>query len=172
MIGKASELLEAPSLYDRILGLSFLTGRRSAEIACTAQFQPLEKDCLLFEGQLKGKTRLLTTYKIPVLGEPNAIIRATTHIRQERPSWVDQPILFHSCGSKELSRRVKRHFSDFIEDPTVKDLRAAYAEVCYLRFGSEQIAKSRFFSDILGHGEEDNLTGQSYLDFYIHKEKA
>ena len=96
MIVKASELLEAPSLYDRILGISFLTGRRSAEIACTAVFQPLEKDFLLFEGQLKGKTRVKDTYKIPVLGKPDAIVRATMHVREQRPQWVDQPILFHA----------------------------------------------------------------------------
>lgn len=167
MLVKASELLEAPSIYDRILGLAFLTGRRSAEIACTAQFKALGKDWMLFEGQLKGKTRVMETYKIPVLGEGDALIRATMHIRQQRPQWVDQPIPFHSCGSKELSRRVKRHFSDFMDDPAVKDLRAAYAEVCYRRFGTEKMTKSRFFSDILGHGEDDNLTGQSYLDFYI-----
>ena len=172
MIVKASELLEAPSLYDRILGLAFLTGRRSAEIACTAQFQPLEKQWMLFEGQLKGKTRVMDIYKIPVLAEPDALIRATMRVREQRPQWVDQPILFHACGSKELSRRVKRHFSEFMDDPAVKDLRAAYAEVCYHRFGSEKITKSRFFSDILGHGEDDNLTGQSYLDFYIQKEEV
>jgi hypothetical protein len=171
MIVKASELLEAPSLYDRILGLTFLTGRRSAEIACTALFQPLEKDSVLFEGQLKGKTRVMDIYKIPVLGEPDALIHATKRVREQRPQWVDQPLLFHACGSKELSRRVKRHFSEFMDDPAVKDLRAAYAEVCYHRFGSEKITKSRFFSDILGHGEDDNLTGQSYLDFYLQKEE-
>jgi hypothetical protein len=125
---------------------------------------------MFFEGQLKGKTRVMDTYKIPVLGKPEDIIRSITHVRQQRPQWVDQPILFHACGSKELSRRVKRHFSEFMDDPAVKDLRAAYAEVCYHRFGSEQMTKSRFFSDILGHGEDDNLTGQSYLDFYIQKE--
>ena len=172
MLVKASELLEAPSIYDRILGLACLTGRRSAEIACTAQFKPLRDDWMIFEGQLKGKTRVRDVYKIPVLGESEGVIRATMHVRQQRPQWVDQPLLFHSCGSKELSRRVKRHFSEFMDDPAVKDLRAAYAEVCYRKFGNETITKSRFFSDILGHGEDDNLTGQSYLDFYIKGAEA
>lgn len=68
--------------------------------------------------------------------------------------------------------RVKRHFSEFIDNPAVKDLRAAYAEICYDKFGTIKIAKSRFFSDILGHGENDITTGQSYLDFYIAEQEA
>jgi hypothetical protein len=172
MVEKAASLLKSPSLYDQILGLACLTGRRSAEIACTAQFKALEKDWMLFEGQLKGKTRVMDIYKIPVLGEPCDISCALTHIRQQRPQWKDQPLLFHACGSKELSRRVKKHFYPFIDDPAVKDLRAAYAEICYHKFGAIDIAKSRFFSDILGHGESDNITGQSYIDFYIAKQET
>ena len=167
MILKAQELLSASSLYDRILGLACLTGRRAAEIGCTAQFQPLRNEWMLFDGQLKGKTRVVGKYEIPVLAEGEAIVDAINSVRQQRPVWKDNTILFHDCGSRELSLRVKRHFSDFIDTPTVKDLRAAYAEVCYREFGNVTIAKSRFFSNILGHGENDNLTGQSYLDFYI-----
>jgi hypothetical protein len=169
MILKASDLLEAESIYDRILGLAFLTGRRAAEIACTAQFQSLRPNWMLFDGQLKGKTRVLMTYEIPVLGDPKAIIRSLKRIREQRPQWLDQPILFHDCGSRELSTRVKRHFSNFIESPATKDLRAAYAEVCYDKFGSVRKAKTRFFSEILGHGQDDNITGQSYIDFYIEE---
>jgi hypothetical protein len=169
MIVVASNLLEADSLYDRILGLAFLTGRRAAEIGCTAQFQRLRKDWMLFDGQLKGKTRVLMTYEIPVLGESEVIIPALKRIREQRPRWEDNTILFHDSGSRELSTRVKRHFSDFIESPTVKDLRAAYAEVCYDKFGSVRKAKTRFFSEILGHGQDDNITGQSYIDFYIQE---
>jgi hypothetical protein len=169
MIVVASDLLEADSLYDRILGLAFLTGRRAAEIGCTAQFQRLRKDWMLFDGQLKGKTRTLHTYEIPVLAEPLLIVGALKRIREQRPRWEDNTILFHDCGSRELSTRVKRHFFEFIENPTVKDLRAAYAEVCYDKFGSVRKAKTRFFSEILGHGQDDNITGQSYIDFYIEE---
>jgi hypothetical protein len=169
MVVVASDLLDAESIYDRILGLAFLTGRRAAEIGCTAQFQRLRKDWMLFDGQLKGKTRTLHTYEIPVLAEPSLIVGALKRIREQRPQWEDNTILFHDCGSRELSTRVKRHFFEFIENPTVKDLRAAYAEVCYDKFGSVRKAKTRFFSEILGHGQDDNITGQSYIDFYIQE---
>ena len=169
MILKAVDLLGGMSIYDRILGLACLTGRRAAEIGCTAKFQALRKDWILFNGQLKGKTRLLHTYEIPVLADGALIIDAIRSIREQRPHWVDNTILFHDCGSRELSLRVKRHFSDFIDNPAVKDLRAAYAEVCYDKFGTVRKAKTRFFSEILGHGEDDNITGQSYIDFYIEE---
>ena len=172
MILKAQELLGGLSIYDRILGLACLTGRRAAEIGCTAKFQTLRKDWMLFDGQLKGKTRLLHTYEIPVLADTALIIEAVRSVRQQRPQWVENTILFHDCGSRELSLRVKRHFSEFIDNPAVKDLRAAYAEVCYDKFGTVRKAKTRFFSEILGHGEDDNITGQSYIDFYIEEQEA
>jgi Telomere resolvase len=169
MILTALDLLEGVSVYDRILGLSFLSGRRVAEIACTAKFQTLRKEWMLFDGQLKIKEKLSGTYEIPVLAQPSLIVEGIRQIRAERPQWVDQPIPFHDRGSPALSVRVKKHFSAFIDTPTVKDLRAAYAEICYDRFASVRISKSRFFSDILGHGQDDNLTGQSYIDFYIEE---
>ena len=172
MILKAQELLGGLSIYDRILGLACLTGRRAAEIGCTAKFQTLRKDWMLFDGQLKGKTRLLHTYEIPVLADTALIIEAVRSVRQQRPQWVENTILFHDCGSRELSLRVKRHFSEFIDNPAVKDLRSAYAEVCYDKFGTIRKAKTRFFSEILGHGEDDNITGQSYIDFYIEEQEA
>jgi len=172
MIEKAVELLGGLSIYDRILGLACLTGRRAAEIGCTAKFQPLRKDWMLFDGQLKGKTRLLHTYEIPVLADGALILDAIRSVREQRPLWVDNTILFHDCGSRELSLRVKRHFSDFIDNPAVKDLRSAYAEICYDKFGTIKTAKSRFFSNVLGHGENDITTGQSYLDFYIAERVA
>jgi len=167
MIEKAVGLLGGLSIYDRILGLACLTGRRSAEIGCTAKFQSLRKDWMLFDGQLKGKTRTIRTYEMPVLADGALILDAIKSVREQRPQWIENTILFHACGSRELSLRVKRHFSDFIDNPTVKDLRAAYAEICYDKFGTIKTGKSCFFSNILGHDEADNVTGQSYLDFYI-----
>jgi hypothetical protein len=113
MIFKAVDLLGGMSIYDRILGLAFLTGRRAAEIACTAKFQALRKDWMLFDGQLKGKTRLLHTYEIPVLADGALIIDAIRSIREQKPQWLDNSILFHDTGSRELSIRVKKHFSSF-----------------------------------------------------------
>lgn len=169
MIGRAVDLLNSSSIYDVVIALSFLTGRRLAEIGCTAKFQilPKEKEWMLFDGQLKLKNRLGQTYKIPVLTQPQIIVKTLQEIRSTKPEWIGQMQLFNDRAPTNISKRVKKHFSDFIDDPEGKDMRAAYAEICYNRFAPIRMAKTRFFSDILGHGKDDNLTGQSYVDFFI-----
>lgn len=167
MIGLAHTLLGASSVYDQILGLACLTGRRVAEVACTAHLTPLTPDRMLFDGQIKTKTRAAPSYQIPVLGNAQDIADSLQTLRVRKPHWIGQTVLFNNCGSRHLSLRVKKHFAPFMDNPTAKDLRAAYAEICYARYGAAHIAKSRFFSDILGHGLEDNTTGLSYLDFYL-----
>jgi hypothetical protein len=169
MIGRAVDLLNSSSLYDVVIALSFLTGRRLAEIGCTAKFQilPKEKEWMLFDGQLKLKNRLEQTYKIPVLTQPRVILNALEQLRAAKPEWIGQMQLFNDKAASNVSKRVKKNFAEFIDDPEGKDLRAAYAEICYNRFAPIRTAKTRFFSDILGHGKDDNLTGQSYVDFFI-----
>ena len=169
MIGHAVDLLNSSSLYDVVIALSFLTGRRLAEIGCTAKFQilPKEKEWMLFDGQLKLKNRLEQTYKIPVLTQPRVILNALEQLRAAKPEWIGQMQLFNDKAASNVSKRVKKNFAEFIDDPEGKDLRAAYAEICYNRFAPIRTAKTRFFSDILGHGKDDNLTGQSYVDFYM-----
>ncbi len=139
-----------------------------AEIGCTAKLQilPKEKEWMLFDGQLKLKNRLGEMYKIPVLTQPRLILNALEQLRAAKPEWVGQIQAFNDKASN-ISKRVKKHFIEFIDDLEGKDLRAAYAEICYNRFAPVRTAKTRFFSDILGHGKDDNLTGQSYVDFYI-----
>ena len=107
------------------------------------------------------------TYKIPVLTQPLLIVKSLNDLRAAKPEWEGQPQLFNDSAASNVSRRVKKHFSDYIEDPEGKDLRAAYAEICFSKFAPLKTSKTRFFSDILGHGKDDNLTGQSYVDFYL-----
>ena len=56
-INKNIQLLESAYLYDNLLGLAGLTGRRIAEIACTAEFTKIDTYRALFDGQLKTKDR-------------------------------------------------------------------------------------------------------------------
>ncbi|MEB3703213.1 Putative telomere resolvase (plasmid) [Candidatus Bealeia paramacronuclearis] len=167
MIKHAEDLLITRRPLDWVLGLCFLTGRRAAEIGSTACFGVVDADHVRFSGQLKTKTRESRPYVIPVLTHSKRITETLATLRKEKPRWLDDPRYFKDNTSSPLSQKVKKQFGEFILNPRVKDLRAAYAEVAYHRFGSEEIAKSRFFSDILGHGENDIVTGQSYLDFYL-----
>lgn len=169
-IFKGIELLSAASYLDMILGLCALTGRRTAEIGTSAIFTPTNDSHVVFQGQLKTKGRgFIPPYTIPVFHDSKAIAATLERIRTMKPEFVGNPERFHNAASKELNIRVKKHFANIFEGPhKPKDLRAAYAEIAYFLFCEDQsIAKQQYGSNILGHGEEDASTSESYVDFYI-----
>ena len=78
----ASELLESKSYLDNILGLCALTGRRVAEVGCTAEFKYIDKQILEFTGQLKTKERAeLAPYQIPTLFNAAKLMQTLVKIR-------------------------------------------------------------------------------------------
>lgn len=176
-INKAKDLLSAVSYYDNILAISALTGRRVAEVACSATFIPTGDDqntkLVIFDGQLKTKTRDdCNPYEIPLLCEYSHIKHVLNGLRRAKPNFIGNPPLFHNICSKELSMRVKRHFTGLFEgEPKVKDLRAIYALLCFTEFhkipANRKIDRDVYFSRILGHSINDTTTCGSYVDFYV-----
>ena len=171
-------LLSAISMYDRILGLCALTGRRPAEIGCTAILKPTEdKRLALFEGQLKVKARDdIQPYIIPLLSDYETINNTLLSIRKQKPQFIDKPLLFNGIASKELGIRAKKHFKGIVEgDIQVKNLRAIYATIAYdhhcksSSVGYITVSMNSYFSKILGHGENDVVTCGSYIDFCLPK---
>ena len=170
-IQTASDLLTATSYQLRTLALCALTGRRAAEIGCTAKFEPIKGDPLnvMFTGQLKTKGRgNLEAYKIPVFTDSVKIIESLETIRVDKPQFINEPEKFHNTASKELNKHCKKHFS-FVTDSElkVKDQRSIYGELAFMFLDDPTIAKQKYMSLILGHGADDNATGTSYIDFYI-----
>ena len=172
-IDVATTLLSDNSYLIQVVGLCALTGRRSAEIGCTAKFELCkDENKLLFSGQLKTKDRGdLPAYEIPVLCEPSKIIETIEALRAKKPQFINDTVKFHDAASKELNRRVKRFFPFVSDAPlSTKDLRSIYGELNFMFEDNPTIAKSKYISNILGHSEDDITTGQSYLDFYIEDE--
>jgi hypothetical protein len=170
-IQTAVDLLTASSYQLRVLALCALTGRRAAEIGCTAKFEVIENDPLnvFFTGQLKTKGRgNLDAFKIPVFTDSAKIIKAIQTIRSEKPQFINEPEKFHNAASKPLNQYCKKTFS-FVTNSEikVKDLRSIYGELSYMFNDDPTIAKQKYMSLILGHGADDNATGTSYIDFYI-----
>lgn len=172
------ELLNSNSIYDRIIALCALTGRRSAEIGCTARFFKTENDnTVLFDGQLKVKGRDdVKPYKIPVLCDSSKIIDCLKTIREDKSEYINKAETFNSKTSKELSLKVKKYLSEFVQDTIrVKDLRAIYATIAYDNYCKNHFSKDEYittsingyFSQILGHGVNDVITSISYQDFCI-----
>ena len=170
----SSELLNSKSYLDNILGLCALTGRRVAEIGCTAEFKYIDKQVLEFAGQLKTKERLdVTPYQIPTLFNAAKLMQALAKIREVKKQFIDEPELFHNATSKDLSFRVKKHSSGLFEgEPKVKDLRAIYALICFTEFhkipANKKVDRDVYFSKILGHSKDDITTCGSYVDFFIN----
>ena len=172
-------LLSSVSVYDRILGISALTGRRVGEVGCTAKLKLLDSKTAIFEGQLKTRGRTnLKPNTIPVLHDCNILIETLKSIRKSKPEFINNPALFNSIGSSKLSSKVKKHYSGLFEgNQKVKDLRAIYAELAYDNYVNNEktqfvtVSKNKFFANILGHGEDDVITCNSYFDFCLPKKK-
>jgi len=169
IIDKAISLLTSKSYINRILALATLTGRRVAEIGCTAEFIPFNKNTVIFKGQLKTKGKYCSDYKIPLLTITEPIITCLKGLRLDMPQYINNPAIFHSNCSKELSLRVKKHFSEFVEDDiTAKDLRAIYATIACSKYKKDSRKTAQcYYSEILGHSENDLNTCNSYFDFYL-----
>jgi integrase len=168
-IEKSIRLLNNRSYLDVIIGLGALTGRRMAEIGTSATFKIETAHTLIFEGQLKMKNRKNTgSYTIPVLHDSRLLVRRLKDIRLLKPELIGSPPTFHNRCSKELNRRVKRHYTDLYEDSLKpKDLRSIYAEICFQLHGAETMSRPLYYSKVLGHDALDVQTAQSYDDFRI-----
>jgi hypothetical protein len=168
---QAEEMLDSTSYIGVIAGLCALTGRRGAEIACTAKFERIENDDtgVLFSGQLKtGKNSTDLPYRIPVLSNVDKIINALNKIRSEKTDLINAPQLFHDRCSKQLNLVTGKSFVEMSDSKiTPKNMRSIYGEIAYYLLDNQSIAKSKYMSLILGHSEDDNMTSLSYMDFYI-----
>mgnify|MGYP003494846562 CR=1 FL=1 len=174
-ISVAVGLLSAVSVYDRMLGLAALTGRRVAEIACTASLEPCKDNEFraIFSGQLKTKGRNdVVPYEIPLLHNYDAIAKTLKGVQETKPQFKNNPELFNATASGRLSEQVKKHFAGLFEgEPKTKDLRAIYALLSFNKFQQQgegefvTVSINKYFASILGHSEDDVVTCGSYIDF-------
>jgi hypothetical protein len=170
-------LLSAVSVYDRIIGLCALTGRRAAEIGTSAILTPINGNNRLakFEGQLKMKDRKnQKTYEIPILYDFKIINDVLLSIRKEKPRFIDKPLLFNNTASSKISVKVKKHYDGILEgEIQAKNLRSIYALLSYKleskKYKNDEtpFSMNAYFSEILGHGDDDVITSCSYVDFYL-----
>lgn len=154
--------------------LALVTGRRMAEIHCTAEFNPVDDYSVEFSGQLKTKGREDGTqsYEIPVLVNSGLIVDALQWLgrmqtERGKPGRIDDVRLVNKLYSKELSREME--VGPFHIEAgegshlPYKALRALYAEICYQQYCDPNlVTRSGYFSRILGHSDNDVDTSHSY----------
>jgi hypothetical protein len=172
-IHKNIQLLDSPYFINNVLGLAALTGRRVAEIACTAKFKKVDDKTAIFKGQLKTKGRTdVLPYGIPLLADFEIINESLKKIKLLKPQYINNMDLFHNACSKTLSVKVKEIYQGLFEGtPKAKDLRAIYSTICFHEYNkkleNKHIDRDIYYSQILGHSTEDIYTCGSYIDFYI-----
>ncbi len=171
MILKAIELLDSNSYAEICSALCFLTGRRMTEILKTAKFTNSKnsKKVMYFKGQLKTKS-LSQKYEIYVLGNSKTKCKqALKRLRDIKDTKEMTNLEVSRKFETTVNARVNALFSEFIGRCTAHDLRKAYATICAELHKKKSQTKNSFFSQILGHDEDDIQTANSYQKYYIKK---
>ena len=176
-------LIKKSSYIEKILGFCCVTGRRPAEIGCSADFSFVDINHLEFSGQLKTKSSELKFYVIPCLMNTSDFLRYWRNFREQHTKNViditehnlndfyctELTKKFNSSYSKDMSMRIKKYFSKFLgEDVTTYNLRHTYATIATMKFNN--MSKNLYHDDkfrakILGHNERDLVSVDTYKQF-------
>jgi len=172
-IETAISLIQSKNFIDKVLGFAAITGRRVAEIGSTAEFELHTPQHLIFKGQLKTKeSKYYDSYVIPILMNTYDFITHFRFFREQYTKYLSNPEAFHNSCSKDLSFKVKVHFSKFVEGViTPKNLRAIYATLVSNEFNKNtRRTHQSYIADILGHSPDDLNTVNSYFVFKLNEE--
>lgn len=177
LIALGTSLIHENSYMKVSLGIAILTGRREAEVLKTGIFTPHKnrKFEVLFEGQLKTKGEEREAYPIPTLIDAKTIINAMGRLREltaNKRGEKDFQYLtndqLNKVVSKDLGLYVKQIFGELLgEGCKVHSLRKAYSAICLSKFKPVGMADNLYLSKILGHGEGDTTTANTYHLYYV-----
>lgn len=145
--------------------LSFLTGRRLYEVCCVGSFTRKQGE-LFFSGQAKTRNTKFLKYVIPSFIRSLPIIRYWNKFHDEFPHMKNcSNEEFHNRYSRTIGQKLK-HFNFYgVSQP--KDLRNLYAAYCIKKFKPVDISDVAYVSKILGHGEDDLNTANSYMSHIV-----
>ena len=180
------------SYTDLAVGLALATGRRANEIMKTAKFKKLDKQFVMFEGQLKTHNRYLFedigSYKIPCIIDTDFVINGMKLLRKKTKAEVmeytditgstvkksvsegDIKDLRHNDAvnlrfTSSLNQRVKAILGH--GDFSFRTCRAIYVEIAFHEFRHNGESKAAFRSRVLGHSGGDKATQNHYEGFEL-----
>ena len=146
--------------YKLLAALVLATGRRPVEIALTGKLTKTDKGKIMFTGQAKKKHgELAIAYEIPLLGA--SFEQVQKGVNAFRKSFKNSPFKSERDVNKKMSTDVTRQVRELLKnhDVTMYDCRAIYANI----MAENQTAdRDRYMARILGHGERDTATVNSY----------
>ena len=158
LVTRAVKLLASREWADIAAGLAVLTGRRSAEILATAQFEYKTPYSVSFTGALKrkGETQQLT-FEIPTLAQAEYIINALNKLRQIVDTEGMDNTDINQKYSDAVARACDRHFADLIPKREGRDnlythlFRSVYAAIATHWYCPPRVADIEFKAAIQGH---------------------
>jgi hypothetical protein len=181
-IDMSVKLCNAPSYADNILGIAALTGRRVSEVAYFSTFNHCDKeafnrlynqygviecDGLMIENlakkenyemknlRLKHDEPFINQVMVPVLYDADYILQAVEDLRCKKS--FESHTQFHNQASKELSKRVKKHYQEFLGVCASHDLRKAYCRIVFDYYANmPEKAVLDFYSVILAQKSPGN----------------
>lgn len=160
------------------LGLMGLTGRRPIEILKIGTFEYVDKSTIQFYGQAKTKNSRDDdfSYEIPVLGDAQEIIEGLKYIREKLPLNDISNEAINSNHTRRLLNRSQTFFRGFFGTYKIKlnnkSFRSMYVSACYeLNNMTNKMSFNAYAAKILGHGEFDKTTANSYSYIRVKKPK-
>lgn len=163
IITKALRICEdkTSKYHAKMLAVALLTGRRTIEIAKVGTFEIVEGDdtTIMFGGQAKQKGGVkMPPYQIPVLASARMIVGKIAELRQEKNFEDSTERKVNTNIAATLGRTSAKLFAC-----KPHAMRGMYAEICYENLGKHtNMAKTKYFGKILGHGSDDYSTSVVY----------
>ncbi len=159
---KVMSLLTSDDPHLLALGIMAATGRRMAEVLLTGEFFNPKGASVAFAGQTKTRGATGTrqdAYRIPTLIPGEQAMLLLDKLRAKLAK-IQSCAEAHERFAGQLNLKTKRTFG---LDWTPKDLRAAYAAICYALKTTKKTSPVAYYSEILGH-KLDSKDGAGDLD--------
>jgi len=146
------------------LALGLLTGRRQAEIFGDAEFVKVDATHIMFSGQMKMKSRQdVGAYVIPVFNADWVVMLigklTEADKRGKTKVYVNETISANYSRTPRLTKPLGLSF--------FKDSRVAYALYHCTYSKPESITIQAYLGRLMGHGEHDLETSNSYQKFKL-----
>jgi Telomere resolvase len=167
-----------PNWIDVSCSLALATGRRMAEIHCSATFEFSDEYEIVFRGQIKGKDRkvkigdksiplIKASFYIPTLLPAELVCAGLEYLENadKRYPRDEDPERVNRTWSKTLNLAVK-NWDIFPEDRTYHKFRAAYLRACIANDPSiDPYDFTDYAKEILG--DDDEATINAYKRFEL-----
>ncbi|MEO1353015.1 MAG: protelomerase family protein [Cyanobacteria bacterium J06635_15] len=154
----AAELMASDEWSEIAAGVTVATGRRSAEVLKTAQFEIASKWSVWFEGALKRRSEPVTLrFEIPTLVEAEQVVEAVERLRALVDTEGMDNRLVNRYYSNDVAQVCDRTFSDLVPPRDGKDnlythlFRAVYGTIASFWFCPPSVPELEFRAAIQGH---------------------